>query len=55
MDVLLVGLIGVVAVAVVTALAQRLGASPESFGDLWPCPRFPTGATEQAPRLRAAA
>lgn len=37
------------------ALAQRLGALPESFGDLWPCPRFPTGATEQAPRLRAAA
>lgn len=37
------------------ALARKLGASPEAFGDLWPCPTFPRGAAEPAPLLRAAA
>jgi hypothetical protein len=36
------------------ALAKKLGASPESFGDLWPCPEFPKG-TIAPTRLRSAA
>lgn len=37
------------------ALAKRLGATAEDFGDLWPCPKFPTVEAELPVRLRAAA
>lgn len=38
------------------AIAEKLGASPTSWGDLWPCPPFPTSASGGAGlRLAAAA
>jgi hypothetical protein len=30
-------------------LARKLGASPEAFGDLWPCPQFPKSGDEAVP------
>jgi len=32
-------------------LARRLGASPEAFGDLWPCPPFPKNSGEIPPAV----
>ena len=37
------------------AIAQKLGASPTSWGDLWPCPSFPSVETPLGAGLRLAA
>lgn len=41
------------------AIAAKLGATPTSWGDLWPCPKFPTageaGAEAASLRLVASA
>lgn len=29
-------------------IAGKLGATPQAFGDLWPCPKFPSGAASAA-------
>jgi hypothetical protein len=37
-------------------VAARLGATPTSYGDLWPCPQMPSSPTGSArPDLRVAA